>query len=185
MLLRLTVIGAGLVSLSGCAVPASPPSEPVAANEDVPAVSEIPGAIRTPDNALLSLIGQTYPEISGANFMIGWFDLNGDGTFEVLAHVEDRSYCGSGGCPLAVIAQKETGYTLVTSLSVARLPIGVFPTSTNGWRDLAVTVGGGGGPSGVARVPYDGASYAENPTVEPAELSDAPFDTVLTPQTGS
>jgi hypothetical protein len=45
----------------------------------------------------------------------------------------------------------------------------VLKSSTNGWRDLAVRVRGGGVlPGYLALLPFDGATYAGNPTVPPA-----------------
>lgn len=109
----------------------------------------------------------------------GKYDLDGDGTPEILAFLTGPMHCGSGGCDLLVLKQDGNGYRKLGDLSVARLPVGVFPESTRGLRDLAVNVGGGGMESAVMRVPFDGQAYASNPTVAPAEPSDEPFDLVL------
>ncbi len=53
-------------------------------------------------------------------------------------------------------------------MSVVQLPVGVLDSKTNGWRDLAVTVAGGGIPAATMRLPFDGTAYAENATVTPA-----------------
>lgn len=100
-------------------------------------------------------------------------DLDGDGTNEVLAYVGGPLMCGTGGCNLVVLKRDGEGFRQVGDLSVVQLPVGVLPTKTNGWRDLAVTVSGGGSPGGLMRVPFEGASYASNPTTSPAEPIDA------------
>ena len=62
-----------------------------------------------------------------------------------------------------------TGYREVTDISVARPPVRGLATTTRGWRDLGVMVGGGGIVRGYeARLRYDGHSYPDNPTVSPA-----------------
>lgn len=94
-------------------------------------------------------------------------DLNGDGTEEVLAYVMGPTACGSGGCSLYVLATQEGGWRVITRTTVTQTPIGVLPTSTGGWRDLAVSVGGGGAEAGWVRLAYDGRSYPTNPTTLP------------------
>lgn len=99
-------------------------------------------------------------------------DLDGDGTDEVLAYVGGPMMCGTGGCNLVVLKRDGEGYREVGDLTVVQLPVGVLPTKTNGWHDLAVSVAGGGMPGGIMRVPFDGKAYASNPTVSPAESVD-------------
>jgi hypothetical protein len=99
-------------------------------------------------------------------------DLDGDGVKEVLAYVGGPMMCGTGGCNLFVLKRDGAGFREVGDLSVVQLPVGVLTTKTNGWRDLAVSVSGGGRPGGIMRVPFDGSAYATNPTVSPAEPVD-------------
>ncbi|WP_296166093.1 hypothetical protein [uncultured Brevundimonas sp.] len=95
-------------------------------------------------------------------------DLNGDGSDEVLAYVMGPMVCGSGGCNLYVLAREGEGWRVVTRTSVTQTPVGVLTTSTNGWRDLAVSIGGGGAQAGWVRLTYDGRTYPTNPTAPPA-----------------
>lgn len=95
-------------------------------------------------------------------------DLNGDGSDEVLAYVMGPMVCGSGGCNLYVLAREGEGWRVVTRTSVTQTPVGVLTTSTNGWRDLAVSIGGGGVEAGWVRLTYDGRTYPTNPTAPPA-----------------
>ncbi len=107
-------------------------------------------------------------------------DLNGDGTDEVLAYVMGPMVCGSGGCNLYVLAPDGgnggEGWRVVTRTSVTRTPVGVLTTSTNGWRDLAVSIGGGGANAGWVRLTFDGRTYPSNPTAPPATPLDGPPD---------
>jgi hypothetical protein len=68
-----------------------------------------------------------------------------------------------------VLAEGDGAFKLISRTTIVKPPIQVLDTSTNGWRDLAVTVSGGGilKPY-VARIPFDGSSYATNPSMPPA-----------------
>src|SRR5215831_249939 len=71
-------------------------------------------------------------------------DLNGDGTKEVVVYVTGRSWCGSGGCTMLVIAPTESTYRVIARVPLVRLPIRMLTSRSNGWRDLGVWVEGGG-----------------------------------------
>ena len=86
----------------------------------------------------------------------------------MLVYVRGRSLCGSGGCRLLVLTRTEAGFAPVSRTTVTWLPVGVLDTSTNGWRDLWVTVSGGGMPAGRRKLMFDGSAYPSNPTVPPA-----------------
>jgi hypothetical protein len=96
-------------------------------------------------------------------------DLNEDGTPEVVMGITARSVCGSGGCNTFVFQKEGDAYRLVTRISVARNPLVVSEHRTNGWHDLILPVGGGGIEPGHAILKFDGKTYPDNPTVEPAE----------------
>jgi hypothetical protein len=68
--------------------------------------------------------------------------------------------------------------------TVVNPPIRVLNTTTNGWKDLAVTVSGGGVTRPYeARLRFDGVRYPANPTVPPAEAvaGPAPGGQILMP----
>jgi hypothetical protein len=94
-------------------------------------------------------------------------DLNGDGRRETVVYATDS--CGSGGCDLFVLSPEGKSYRAVLEASVSQLPIRLLPTSTHGWRDIGVTVSGGGilRPY-MARLRFTGRQYPDNPTVPPA-----------------
>ena len=67
----------------------------------------------------------------------------------------------------------------VGDISVSRTPVTVLDSATNGWKDITVAVSGGGGPSGNALLKFDGEAYPSNPTVAPAEMTDATGEVVI------
>ena len=107
------------------------------------------------------------------HYLDGSIDLNGDGQPEVVVHVVGPMACGTGGCPTLVFTPTDSGYDLVSTISVTRPPIRVSAVSTNGWRNLIVHIGGGGGSSGDMELASDGQSYPGNPTVQGARVQPA------------
>lgn len=112
-------------------------------------------------------------------------DLNGDRVGEVVAYVYGPMICGTGGCNLLVLEKQGDSYAVRMDASVVKLPVGFLQPRHNGWRDIAVRIGGGGGESGFAVLQFDGANYPSNPTsvtTEPAEdvgtllLDEASYD---------
>jgi hypothetical protein len=107
-------------------------------------------------------------------------DLNGDNRPEVFVYVTDPSYCGSGGCTLMVLSPLRRGYQSVLRSTVTRIPIRLLSTSTRGWRDIGVTVAGGGiARPYLARLRFNGRRYPSNPTVPPAVPLRRPSGKVL------
>jgi hypothetical protein len=107
-------------------------------------------------------------------------DLDGDGRSEAFLYLTDGDYCGSGGCTLVVLAPKGSSYRVVLRSTVTQLPIRVLPTSTRGWRDIGVTVAGGGITRPyVARLRFNGNRYPGNPTVPPAIRLKQPSGKIL------
>lgn len=89
---------------------------------------------------------------------------------DAVVYIQGRFWCGSGGCPMLVLAPRgRSGWSLVSQTTIVWTPIAVLPSRSHGWRDLAVWVEGGGIlPGYMALVPFDGHAYAPNPTVPPA-----------------
>ena len=96
-------------------------------------------------------------------------DLNGDHRPEILVYATDSDDCGSGGCVLYVLSPRASTYRIVMRSTVVGLPIRLLPTKSHGWRDIGVTVSGGGIPKPhMVRMPFNGQRYPNNPTVPPA-----------------
>ncbi|MDT0632146.1 hypothetical protein RQM47_10335 [Rubrivirga sp. S365] len=162
-----------LMLAAGCApsdAPGPAPPGPTTAGgvEEAPAEPNLNAALR---EALLGIYG---PDSGEVRYFWGEVDLDGDGQPEAVAHVVGPLVCGSGGCNTLVFTPGGGGLWRVAGVSVSRPPVIAAQTETNGWRDLAV--GGGGAEGGRALLPFDGASYPSNPTVEPAQPADGAVD---------
>lgn len=98
-----------------------------------------------------------------------------------LVYLSGPYWCGSGGCPLLILRRVGDGFEPLGELSVARTPVRILESRTNGRPDLGVRVAGGGVVDGYeALVPFDGRAYASNPTVPPARrVENAPGVTVI------
>lgn len=106
---------------------------------------------------------------TATRFRIGWIDLNGDGEKDAVVYVFGEAWCGSGGCNLLILERHGRSFRVRGDLTIARLPVAALAQRNHGWRDLTVVAGGGGIlPYYTAVIPFDGTSYAANPTVAPA-----------------
>ncbi len=151
-----------------------------------PGAEATPSAVAPPTDeavqlpaAIAALLDAEFAAFGQPTYYAGAVDLDGDGSDEWLAYVAGPGICGTGGCPLRVFRETAGGIETKGQLSVVQLPVGVFNTRTEGWRDLAITIGGGGIDYSLARVPYDGVVYASNPTVAPATPSSEDFSIVI------
>jgi hypothetical protein len=125
-----------------------------------------------PDSALVAAIRETYSDqdYGDVRYFLNWFDLNGDGEPEAIVYVVGPRVCGSGGCDTHIFARREGGYNLVSTISLTRPLIIASQRRAHGWNNLIVFVAGGGVLSGYyAELQFDGRTYPENPTVEPAK----------------
>ena len=127
-----------------------------------------------PDSQLERAILQTISDYEPANeseqvrYYYNRVDLNGDGKPEVIVHLIGQSICGTGGCDTLVFQPTRAGYRLVSTISLTRTPIIVSPRRMHGWRDLIVSVAGGGITRGYyVTLHFNGRTYPDNPTVLP------------------
>ncbi len=101
--------------------------------------------------------------------LAAFVDLNGDGTNEAIVYVTGRTWCGTGGCFMLILARAGTSWRVVTETTITRTPIRVLTTASNGWRNITVWVQGGGiQPGYEAELRFDGKTYPSNPSVPPA-----------------
>lgn len=118
-------------------------------------------------------------DLAATRAAIALRDLDGDGADEAVVFVLSPNWCGSGGCNAYVLTPAGDGYRVVMDATVTETPIGVLPTTSHGWLDLFVSVGGGGAPAGAVAMRFDGTAYPSNPTAAPAEPVDAAGGEVL------
>ena len=153
-----SVSAIGLLLLGACSAAADPISP----------MSPASVARRDADQRIASWIRTAEPADGALMLRTGRVDLDGDGVDEVLAYAGGPMRCGTGGCTLLVLRAQGKTFSKLGAISSAQLPIGVLATTTNGRRDLAVTVYGGGLRKAIMAVPFDGVAYAANATVAPA-----------------
>lgn len=176
-MIRTVLFASAALALAACQPTSDAPAD---APPPVTEAAAPTTAASGPPEGLEAALRAQLPTAGDVNYAFAPVDLDADGDDEVLAYVMGPMVCGSGGCDLYVFAWEGDYWRMVSDLSVTQTPVGVLETSTNGWRDLAVSVGGGGMDAGWVKVVYDGRGYAPNPTVAPAEpLDDATGVTTL------
>jgi len=100
----------------------------------------------------------------------------------VLVYLKDNNFCGSGGCRLLILEPQGKSFREIGLVSISRPPVRVLAHATKGWKDIAVSVCGGGFTDCYeAALPFNGKGYASNPTAPPAHQikRDAPGETVI------
>jgi hypothetical protein len=134
--------------------------------------------------AITSYIKQRGATVDDSHrFFAELIDLNGDSTQDAIVVFSSSYWCGTGGCTMLVFeGKKDQTFRLVSESSLVRPPITVAETSTNGWRDLILTVSGGGMPAKTVSLKFDGKQYPLNPSDQPAlPQSSLPQGTALFP----
>ena len=117
---------------------------------------------------LQSYVGNVSSEKDG-RYLDASVDLNGDGVKEIIVYLIGGGWCGSGGCSTLILEPERDTYKITTEIAISNPPIRVLTTTSHGWHNLSVLVGGGGILQAYeAELPFDGTTYAENPTVPPA-----------------
>jgi putative lipoprotein len=111
----------------------------------------------------------TYLVKEGANpketkYQVAEIDLNGDKKKDALVLLQDRNWCGTGGCFMLVFANQNNRFKLVSAISLVREPVIISETKTKNWRDIIVHVSGGGGESKNVALKFNGSSYPTNPS---------------------
>lgn len=90
-----------------------------------------------------------------------------------LVFMADPSWCGSGGCTLFILVPAGDGLAELSSATLVHPPVLVLDTRTNGMPDISVRVRSDSYPGDGAKfvaLPFDGRTYASNPTLPPAHL---------------
>jgi hypothetical protein len=119
----------------------------------------------------------------GQPFFAGFVDLNGDGTMDAIVVLTGSSWCGTGGCTMLVFQGADNGFQFVSRSTLVRTPVTVSEIKTNAWRDLVLTVSGGGTPPRTVALKFDGKQYPPNPSVQAAlPAGAATKGTVLFPE---
>jgi uncharacterized protein len=116
---------------------------PAASSSGVVRNAENPHVTQKRNNAIKAVL-EKLDDANDTPYDIGWFDLDGDGRQEAIVLMKGSSWCGSGGCTLAVLKEDAGSWKVVSTIPTCRSPVIVLDEKTNGWRDLAVVTYGGG-----------------------------------------
>ena len=88
---------------------------------------------------------------------------------DALVYLADSNYCGTGGCTVLIFSsptnrKRQVGsFSYVGRIHQVHAPIGTLANSHDGWRDLAVSVAGGGIRSAhLARMTFSRGRYPSN-----------------------
>ena len=103
---------------------------------------------------------------SSYRFTYALVDLDGDGIQDAVVYL--NADCGSGGCAMRIMKGTKDGFTYASGSTITKLPVYVLPSKTNGWHDIAVTIGGGGLKGGTVILKYNGRGYPLNPALQPS-----------------
>lgn len=106
-------------------------------------------------------------------FLADFVDLNGDSTPDAILILTGSYWCGTGGCTMLVFEGEDKTFRFVSRSTPVRPPVTVSETKTNGWRDLVLTVSGGGMPAKTVALKFDGKKYPLNPSVQTALPAEA------------
>lgn len=156
-----------LALLVGCtAVPDGPAIEPQVM---------VIGAVDDPSALDVFLRGKLDPSASGATPTVVARTVEGGAAHPrmTVVYMSAPGWCGSGGCTLFVLVPGPEGLTQIGRVTLAHPPVLALDTQSHGMPELMVRVRADYGPDGepFAILPFDGQTYAGNPTVPPARWS--------------
>lgn len=169
-MLRLALLPALALTIGACSEAETPVASETAETASIEPAVNPPSPTREDD--IRHFLAQEYGEYLPLRYAVAWTDLNSDGADEAIVHVVSPMMCGTGGCNTLILTQAGPMWRKVGEISVSRTPVTLLGTASNGWSDITVAVGGGGGQSGNAKLAFDGEAYPSNPTVAPAEMVD-------------
>ncbi len=159
------------LTLAACKKDAAPPPDAVATSAETEAATEAPAPQTAEEWIKANYQDAVTSDLGKLQYATAEADLDGDGTPEVLAYLGGPMFCGTGGCNLVVLkrakqADGSEGFRKMGETSVVQLPVGVLASRTRGWRDIGVTVSGGGMAEGIARLRFNGKAYPQNASDE-------------------
>lgn len=121
-------------------------------------------------------------DIKPDHYDIARGDLNDDGVEDVFALMNDKSgYRGSGGTTLFVMKGYGERFEVLGKTRVVQTPIYLRKSTHKGYRDILVSVSGGGATPGFSPITFDGTAYSNSPgdeRVEKNETDKVLFDDV-------
>ncbi|CAH1544084.1 conserved hypothetical protein [Vibrio rotiferianus] len=110
-------------------------------------------------------------ETDKIRYMTGSADLNSDGSAEHFVLLQDRYFCGSGGCAAYMF---DNSGKVINRMLVTRTPVVLADSFSNGWQDFIVWSNGA-----YRQMSFNGESYPSNPSLEPKVDRDTNVQTAI------
>ncbi len=153
----------GSFTLVGCTTTDSMPTE---TKQPAPKVNSVSAEVISSwiDSKVLAPEGLSL-EQDNLRYLSGSADLNSDGKAEYIVLLQDRYFCGSGGCSAYMFDNEGN---VINRMSVTRTPIVLADSYSNGWQDFIVWSNGS-----YRLMSYNGESYPSNPSLEQKVDRDA------------
>lgn len=121
------------------------------------AFAQAPATLQSAVAAMTSKDGDIAPQFKHA-----LSDLDGDGIDDAIVLLTGPTWCGSGGCTLAVFRGTKDGFAFVSRSTVTREPVRVSPLVSHGWKVLVVNTKG----KGDVLLRFDGKRYPGSPSAQ-------------------
>ena len=96
-------------------------------------------------------------------YKLAMSDLNYDGHDEAILYLNDKNWCGTGGCTLFVFKNTGEKFEFFSKTTLVRLPIKYSNSSNSIWKTLIVQTKG----VGEVALHFNGKSYPLNPSILP------------------
>ncbi|EME9800837.1 hypothetical protein WL058_00075 [Vibrio alginolyticus] len=153
----------GSFTLVGCTATDSMPTE---TKQPFPKINSVSAEVISSwiDSKVLAPEGLSL-EQDNLRYLSGSADLNSDGKAEYIVLLQDRYFCGSGGCAAYMFDNEGN---VINRMSVTRTPIVLADSYSNGWQDFIVWSNGS-----YRLMSYNGESYPSNPSLEQKVDRDA------------
>jgi len=111
------------------------------------------------------------------NYTYNYTNLNDDEFDDMIVLLGGMEFAGSGGSTVLILkGEADENYTLINKVTLARTPIIVTNTLSNGYRDLLFIVYGGGSETHHNILSYDGIKYPINPSTQSEAESGRVFE---------
>ena len=116
-------------------------------------------ALLTASPDFVELVGDG---LARGRYLYSRIDLDDDDRPETFVYTLGPYFCGSGGCSLFLFSGSEEGYELLGTFALARTPVIVSSTVSEGRRDFFRLESGGGAAASWVLHRFDGEAWRES-----------------------
>ncbi len=88
-----------------------------------------------------------------------YVDLNGDGRDEIIVWIPEDNMGGTSGYPILVLSKTAKGYRKLMDIDQGWTPVIALHSTQNGWRNIAIQIGGGGAEWQYLIYKFNGKTY--------------------------